>query len=101
DTVVLTHFHLDHSYNIARFPNARVLGWNHDWKETGTDRFGNIENLTIAPDVRIMKTPGHTPEHLSVVVKNEQGTTVISGDAINEDYMREKKITAFFYDEQL
>lgn len=100
--IVLTHFHLDHAFNIAVFPKARVIGWSHEWGDGETFRFKNIQGHEIADGVSLLTTPGHTPEHLSVVVKTDNGRkTVISGDAINQHYLDTKKISAYFFDEGL
>ncbi|MBP9750462.1 MAG: MBL fold metallo-hydrolase [Candidatus Peribacteraceae bacterium] len=101
-TVVLTHFHLDHSANLGAFQEARVIGWGHDWRKDGTLSFADIEQVQLMPGVRLMKTPGHAPEHLSVVVQIPGSQTiVIAGDAINEEYARTGRVHAFCYDEAL
>jgi glyoxylase-like metal-dependent hydrolase (beta-lactamase superfamily II) len=102
DTVVLTHLHLDHSFNVCRFPRAIVLAWNHDWRETGTLRLLELERVSPLPGVRLIRTPGHAPEHLSVVVAMDDGTTtVIAGDAIEPGYNPAMPPTSFCCDAQL
>lgn len=102
DIVILTHFHLDHAYNIAFFSNARVIGWMHEWRATGTLRISSLQNLEIAPGVSIFPTPGHAEEHLAVEVALENGQiVVIAGDAIEEHYVKTREIHRFAYDKEL
>jgi len=99
ELIILTHFHLDHSFNIGMFPKARIIGWSHEWKSGSTFRISNIETWSVAPGISILPTPGHTPEHISVVVAHEDGKkTVITGDAINQDFADTKKISAYAFD---
>lgn len=89
DIVILTHFHLDHSYNIAYFDSAKIYGWRHEWKE-GETILVCPENVDLPSGIKIMPTPGHTHDHISVIVEEELGKiVVIAGDAINEAYVRE------------
>jgi glyoxylase-like metal-dependent hydrolase (beta-lactamase superfamily II) len=37
----------------------------------------------IAPEIRLMPTPGHTPGHVSVVIESKGETAVITGDMIH------------------
>lgn len=109
DTVILTHFHLDHAYNVAFFEKAQVLGWIHEWKAGQTIRFGNIETMNVGGGeseggdaVRIIRAPGHAEESLVVSAVGDDGLTyVMAGDAINETYFMTGKIGAMCYDEDL
>jgi N-acyl homoserine lactone hydrolase len=102
DTIILTHFHLDHCFNIAHFPQAQIIGWKHEWRDISTLRLHDISKLELAPGVSIFPTPGHAEEHISVLVKGTpEGDIVIAGDAINAKYMKTRKIEAFAYDEAL
>lgn len=100
--VILTHFHLDHAYNVAHFSNARVFGWMHEWRDKETLRLPSIDGFTLFDSITLFQTPGHAEEHISVAVKAEDGTTVvIAGDAINEEYALTGNIKAFSYDQAL
>jgi len=76
DTVFLTHSHLDHFRGIGLFPKAKVLdywGWWHsdvctDYQDKVTD---NIE---------MIKTPGHSPDGVTFLVKTADGVIAICGD---------------------
>lgn len=102
DIIILTHFHLDHSFNVALFPNAKILGWKHYWGSLRTVRINAIEMHEVEKGVSVFPTPGHAEEHLAVLVTDETGKkTVIAGDAINASFVEEGRVSAFFYDEAL
>ena len=102
DIVILTHFHLDHAFNISQFQKSVIIGWKHIWENQKTIRISNWDNLHLPAEIKIIETPGHAEEHISIVVSNtEFGTTVISGDAVNEKYYQTKSIKAFSYDDAL
>lgn len=82
--VINTHWHFDHLSNNHLFPNAKYIIGGSTWpprvnanKSTWDDEVESIEG------VEIMRTPGHTPEHISVVAQSE-GSVVIAGDAFYE-----------------
>ncbi len=100
--VILTHLHLDHAFNVSRFPEARVFAWMHEWREGETLRIQNIDGFQLLERITLIQTPGHAEEHLSVIVEGDDGvTTVISGDAMNEEYLLTGNIKAFAYDQDL
>jgi glyoxylase-like metal-dependent hydrolase (beta-lactamase superfamily II) len=102
DFVILTHFHLDHAYNTAFFPDARVIGWMHEWKPGATFRFADIEKMEFIGGVKIIRTPGHAEEHLSVVATDNSGKKVVlAGDAINKQFAETGEIHALCYDRDL
>ncbi len=91
DIVLLTHTHIDHTTNTHLFNGAKVI-----LKFAGGEYPGQIQTLNkgfleranlvdapgIAKDVRVIFTPGHTLDMMSVVVDTTEGVVVISGDAI-------------------
>lgn len=108
--VVMTHLHSDHAGGLHHFPNSEILiarqayaaasgllgrmrgflpqRWPAWLQPTLFDLppapFGPFERslpLTEAADVIIMPTPGHTPHHVSVVVRTEEATYFLAGDA--------------------
>ena len=97
DYVILTHLHLDHIVNVNLFKNAKILlkfkGGNEYPGQMHVPASGYLEryDLVGAPeldkDVKIILTPGHTPDMISVVVKTNEGVVVIAGDAFpSEDF---------------
>jgi glyoxylase-like metal-dependent hydrolase (beta-lactamase superfamily II) len=65
--VVFSHHHPDHTVNAALFPAARI----HDhWAMYVGDRWvdRDADGLELGPSVRLLRTPGHTAEDISVVV---------------------------------
>lgn len=76
DYVFLTHSHIDHFRNIGMFPEAKTVEfwgiWDKnkviDWKEDFDE------------DIKITKTPGHSADGLTFLVKTENGTTAVCGD---------------------
>ncbi|NYZ76784.1 MBL fold metallo-hydrolase [Candidatus Micrarchaeota archaeon] len=65
DYVVLTHSHEDHAMLAGIFRNAKIITKGNSVPGTG---------------VRLLKTPGHTSDHISVVVNAREGKYVIAGD---------------------
>ncbi|MEW6294944.1 MAG: MBL fold metallo-hydrolase [Candidatus Diapherotrites archaeon] len=74
--VCITHSHIDHYRNIGMFPKAKTLEyyglWDkntvEDWKEQFTK------------DIKIIKTPGHNYDCISLLVKTDKGIIAIVGD---------------------
>jgi len=64
--VVFSHHHPDHTVNAALFPAARI----HDhWAMYLGDRWmdRDADGFSLAPSVRLLRTPGHTAEDISTV----------------------------------
>jgi glyoxylase-like metal-dependent hydrolase (beta-lactamase superfamily II) len=116
--VVLTHLHMDHDGGLAHFQNSEILvasgelrtasGWAgrirgyfpNRWPswfdptglELAAEPFGPFarsRRLTQAGDIVAVATPGHTANHLSVLVQQEDGTMFfLAGDtSYNERLM--------------
>jgi len=109
--VGISHYHGDHTGQLASFPGATVLIGRGDWAAITAPKpapgvnfrpfahwisgGGKIEPLAADKDVFgdgtvvILNTPGHTPGHHSVMVKlKESGTYILVGDAahFHENY---------------
>ncbi len=97
DLVAFTHLHVDHIGWNGAFPRARYVVEEAEWSfQLGREqrRALNEEKLLpiedrvelvsgeyeLAPGVRLLPTPGHTPGHASVLVETEGGPLVILGD---------------------
>ena len=100
DTVILTHSHSDHIENLDLFPNAKV--YLHAGGEEVPFKHETVtEDIEIAEGVRLVHTPGHTPDSMSVFVKADRNYAV-AGDAVPlEDNIRKKVPPRLNYDPDL
>jgi N-acyl homoserine lactone hydrolase len=92
--VVNTHLHFDHCGGNRLFPGlpiyvqriereaARQPDYTiPEWVEFEGARYVALDGeAEIAPGVRVLPTPGHTPGHQSVLVETEDGLVVVAGD---------------------
>jgi N-acyl homoserine lactone hydrolase len=104
--VGISHYHADHTGQIASFPKATLLIGKGDWDaitspkppeganfkpfEAWTKGDSKVEALANDKDVFgdgsviMLYTPGHTPGHHSLLVKLPQtGNVIITGDAVH------------------
>jgi len=117
--VGISHFHGDHTGQLAPFANATLLIGKGDWdgvnnKMPGANVDGfkdfmggarKVEPLTADKDVFgdgsvvVLRTPGHTPGHSSLLVKTKSKTYILSGDAahFHENY-KSDGVPSFNYD---
>jgi glyoxylase-like metal-dependent hydrolase (beta-lactamase superfamily II) len=75
--VVFSHHHPDHTLNAALFANARF----HDFQavyhnDVWQDREFTDDVSQLSPSVRLLLTPGHTPQDVSTVVETADGLIV-------------------------
>jgi glyoxylase-like metal-dependent hydrolase (beta-lactamase superfamily II) len=77
DIIFLTHYHLDHILNIRLFPDQDIYDGSAIHREDKIIAYsGNIPNTTI----QVLPTPGHAPEHCSLLIDTLQGKVGIAGD---------------------
>lgn len=108
-TVILTHLHTDHAGGLHHFPNSEILvpGADHDrakglagklrgflphrwpaWfaphpialQDRPFGPFPQHAPVTDAGDVVVVPTPGHTPAHVSVIVRTDDVAYFLAGD---------------------
>jgi glyoxylase-like metal-dependent hydrolase (beta-lactamase superfamily II) len=75
--VVFSHHHPDHTLNAALFPNARV----HDhWAIYHGDQWHwrDAEGFQLTPAIRLIRTPGHTLEDITVLAGTPQGVVAFT-----------------------
>jgi glyoxylase-like metal-dependent hydrolase (beta-lactamase superfamily II) len=75
--VVFSHHHPDHTLHAALFHNARF----HDhWAIYHRDRWQwrDAEGYQLTPAVKLIRTPGHTPEDITVLAGTAQGVVAFT-----------------------
>jgi len=77
DLIFLTHYHLDHLLNIRLFPEKEILDGGNIYRE---DEIIEYSDEIPNTDIKVIKTPGHTEEHSSLLVETEEGKIVVTGD---------------------
>src|SRR6267378_1097328 len=120
--VGISHFHADHTGQLAPFANATLYIGKGDWDGvnalppvTGANAAGfkdwmggarKVEPLTLDKDVWgdgkvvVIRTPGHTPGHSSLLVRLSSGKNfILIGDAahFHENY-ESNGVPGFNYD---
>jgi N-acyl homoserine lactone hydrolase len=104
--VGISHFHADHTGQLGSFPGATLLIGEREWAAvTATPPMaganvagfkhwmgggGKVEPQAVDKDVFgdgtvvILRTPGHTPGHQSLLVRlKEKGPVILSGDFVH------------------
>jgi len=120
--VGISHFHADHTSQLPSLPNALLLIGKGDWDQVSSPKpmaganaaafthwvsgGGKVEPLTLDKDVFgdgsvvVMRTPGHTPGHSSLLVRlKDKGPVILVGDAahFHENY-ESSGVPSFNYD---
>ena len=88
--VCITHAHMDHYRNAGMFPNAKTFGCFGLWYGDKFEKIG--KNLTR--DIKIVKTPGHSDDSITLFVKTKKGKIAICGDVFWKENFPEKDIYA-------
>lgn len=88
DIVCLTHPHLDHTRNLGLFPEAAVLDYWGLWK--GTHLSENRKEREFSKNVRILFTPGHCLESITLLVTTAEGIVAVCGDVFWDEHGPEK-----------
>jgi glyoxylase-like metal-dependent hydrolase (beta-lactamase superfamily II) len=75
--VVFSHHHPDHTLHAALFPMARF----HDfWAIYHGDAWESrpAEGFEISPSIRLIETPGHTPQDITTLVSTADGVVAFT-----------------------
>jgi glyoxylase-like metal-dependent hydrolase (beta-lactamase superfamily II) len=75
--VILSHHHPDHTVNIALFPDVTI----HDhWATYHNDQWNPraAEGMQISPGIRLLETPGHTPQDITTLVETDDGVAALT-----------------------
>lgn len=106
DIVGISHLHPDHTGQAVEFPAARLLIGKGDFDGTKgkDDPFGpwrgEGKNITLATadvdvfgdgSVTALHLPGHTPDHLALMVRLPGGPVLLSGDLYHSLDARAKR----------
>ncbi|HEU5284951.1 MAG TPA: N-acyl homoserine lactonase family protein, partial [Sphingomicrobium sp.] len=106
DIVGISHMHPDHTGQAAQFPNAALLIGKRDFEQTAgkDDPFGPWRGAGKAVtlvgadhdvfgdgSVTALHLPGHTPDHLALLVKLASGPVLLSGDLYHSTEARAKR----------
>ena len=100
-SVILTHLHLDHIDGLKYFPGTPILVNRAEWKkpfgdlpelypkwlqptlvdlDKSFDVFDRAFYLTEAKDLILVRTPGHTWHHCSVILKTKEAFIFFGAD---------------------
>ena len=108
DVVGISHMHGDHTGQAAEFPQARLVIGKGDWDQSAgkDDPFGpwrqakGGERTLVSGgetdvfgdgSVVAIHLPGHTPDHLALLVKLASGPVLLTGDLYHSTIAREQK----------
>lgn len=108
DIVGVSHMHFDHSGQAAQFPQARLVIGKADYDQSAAkdDPFGPWRKAQPAAvtlvvggrsdlfgdgKVLALHLPGHTPDHLALLVNLKSGPILLSGDLYHAAEAREKR----------
>jgi N-acyl homoserine lactone hydrolase len=119
--VGISHYHADHTGQVASFPKSTLLIGAREWDAitapkpaTGVNHApfegwkkgeNKVEPLELDKDVFedgsviVLRTPGHTPGHQALLVKLQSGAYILSGDAVHfQENYNAFGVPAFNYD---
>jgi N-acyl homoserine lactone hydrolase len=106
DIVGISHLHQDHTGQAAEFPQARLIIGKRDfeqtagkddpfeaWRQDGANLTAATTDVDIFGDgsVVALHLPGHTPDHLALLVKLPSGPVLLTGDLYHSREAREKR----------
>lgn len=76
--VFISHYHLDHSALVGVFENATIFD-STQWLK-GSNGGELDKDILPGTNIKIIKTPGHTSDHGSLLVGTDKGKTLVGAD---------------------
>jgi glyoxylase-like metal-dependent hydrolase (beta-lactamase superfamily II) len=97
NAIVVSHLHFDHIGGAWNFPGVPMYVQRAEWEAAQAPKYtipaflefrgANFRlvdgNFEVAPGLRVLATPGHTPGHQAVVAATPEGTTVLACQALD------------------
>lgn len=86
--VVISHHHPDHTVNIALFGGPAGAVPVHDFQAVYTDDVWtrrSADGVDLTPSVRLLTTPGHTPQDITVLVGTPDAVVALTHAWWTED----------------
>ncbi|MFZ1720886.1 MAG: MBL fold metallo-hydrolase [Microgenomates group bacterium] len=77
DFIYLTHYHPDHFLNLSMFPGKDVYDGTTLWR--ADEEYTHLDFIP-GTHIEILLTPGHSPEHSSLLVTTVDGVVCIAQD---------------------
>lgn len=77
DAIFLTHCHLDHLLNIRLFPDKEVYD---GYTRNRDDQIEGYADHIPGTRLQVIPTPGHAPEHCSLLFAPGRENVIIAGD---------------------
>ena len=81
DYVFLSHRHPDHVLLACLFEKAKYVTFD-DHLIYDKDVLLEYDKNVLGDDIERIDTPGHVPEHLSLIVDTDNGKIAVAGDVI-------------------
>src|SRR5215813_10572713 len=82
--VGISHFHGDHTGQLAPFTNATLLIGKGDWDGVTATPPMQGANAAGFKSVIVLRMPGHTPGHSSLLVRlKDMGPVLLTGDLVH------------------
>jgi glyoxylase-like metal-dependent hydrolase (beta-lactamase superfamily II) len=77
DLIFVTHTHLDHILNLRLFPETEVCDSSYIYRGEEVIPY---EKFVPGTNVEVLPTPGHTPDHASLLVQADGEIWLVAGD---------------------
>ena len=116
DVLLLTHAHWDHVQCLQYFDRAVIMTHPKElnyiskphgddyatpaWTKALLDQY-DVQSVTegaeLATDVHVIEVPGHSPGTIAVTVETGEGTSIITGDSIQNAMVAQQRRNALVF----